>query len=175
MSRRCASTRRTCPSSPSSSCSALPANTACASAAFPTTAWRRLKRIDWPGNVRELQNVIERAVILCGDGGMLEAETSGSSRRAPRSAAASVTADQRRRQPPRRPRPPRPRPEPVFARGNRKTPHPRALEKTGQNRTHAAQIAGISVRTLRNKLNEYGVTAKDEAAAEPEEPETAVN
>src|SRR5262245_43402324 len=26
----------------------------------------------WPGNVRELQNVIERAVILCGEGGELE-------------------------------------------------------------------------------------------------------
>ncbi len=30
-----------------------------------------------------------------------------------------------------------------------------ALEKTGNNRTHAAKILGISVRTLRNKLNEY--------------------
>ena len=26
----------------------------------------------WPGNVRELQNVIERAVILCSEGGVLE-------------------------------------------------------------------------------------------------------
>jgi transcriptional regulator with PAS, ATPase and Fis domain len=26
----------------------------------------------WPGNVRELQNVLERAVILCNEGGMLE-------------------------------------------------------------------------------------------------------
>src|SRR6202034_1490537 len=31
----------------------------------------------WPGNVRELQNVIERAVILCGDAGMLEPEHLG--------------------------------------------------------------------------------------------------
>ncbi len=29
------------------------------------------------------------------------------------------------------------------------------LDKTKGNRTHAADILGISVRTLRNKLNEY--------------------
>jgi len=31
----------------------------------------------------------------------------------------------------------------------------KALEKTQGNRTHAAKILGISIRTLRNKLNEY--------------------
>ena len=31
----------------------------------------------------------------------------------------------------------------------------RALEKTQGNRTHAAKMLGISIRTLRNKLNEY--------------------
>ena len=29
------------------------------------------------------------------------------------------------------------------------------LKKTNGNRTHAAKILGISIRTLRNKLNEY--------------------
>ncbi|HCV86790.1 MAG TPA: sigma-54-dependent Fis family transcriptional regulator, partial [Deltaproteobacteria bacterium] len=29
------------------------------------------------------------------------------------------------------------------------------LKETGGNRTHASRILGISIRTLRNKLNEY--------------------
>jgi DNA-binding NtrC family response regulator len=36
------------------------------------------------------------------------------------------------------------------------------LEKAGDNRTHAAKILGISVRTLRNKLSEYGLAAKED-------------
>ncbi|MFC4729186.1 sigma-54-dependent transcriptional regulator [Coralloluteibacterium thermophilus] len=34
---------------------------------FGNAALRRLQAYAWPGNVRELQNVVERAVILCGD------------------------------------------------------------------------------------------------------------
>jgi DNA-binding NtrC family response regulator len=41
-----------------------------------------------------------------------------------------------------------------------------ALEKTRQNRTHAAKLLGISIRTLRNKLNQYGVKGKDAEAGE---------
>ena len=33
------------------------------------------------------------------------------------------------------------------------------LDKTDGNRTHAAKSLGISVRTLRNKLNEYKKTS----------------
>src|SRR5687767_13860211 len=36
-----------------------------------------LQEHSWPGNVRELQNVIERAVILCSEGGILEASHLG--------------------------------------------------------------------------------------------------
>jgi DNA-binding protein Fis len=45
------------------------------------------------------------------------------------------------------------------------------MEKT-PSRTQAAKVLGISIRTLRNKLHEYGVKSKEEeAAAETDEPE----
>ena len=34
---------------------------------FTDAARDALRRYDWPGNVRELRNVIERAVLLCGE------------------------------------------------------------------------------------------------------------
>jgi len=41
-----------------------------------------------------------------------------------------------------------------------------ALEKTHGNRTHAAKILGISIRTLRNKLSEYkqGLIPQEESS-----------
>jgi DNA-binding NtrC family response regulator len=37
-----------------------------------------------------------------------------------------------------------------------------AVDKCGGNRTQAAKKLDISIRTLRNKLHEYGVGAKDD-------------
>jgi DNA-binding NtrC family response regulator len=114
----------------------------------------------WPGNVRELQNVIERAVILCGDTGLLEPEHlgfTGSGVAAQPVAAASPV-----------PSAPASPPEPgggmISLAEVEKRHILAALEKTRQNRTHAAKILGISIRTLRNKLNEYGVKGKDSEA-----------
>jgi two-component system, NtrC family, response regulator AtoC len=126
----------------------------------------------WPGNVRELQNVIERAVILCGDTGTLEPEHLGFSPRstlpgtpataapaagqsasagAPASASAEAPADG------------------VMPLEELEKRHiMRALQQTGQNRTHAAKLLGISVRTLRNKLADYGVAPKEDSAAKEE-------
>ena len=119
----------------------------------------------WPGNVRELQNVIERAVILCGDTGLLEPEHLGFSGSgggaAPAPEAAPIAA------------------APPAAPGEgggvsslaevEKRHILAALETTRQNRTHAAKILGISIRTLRNKLNEYGVKGKESEAGGTEE------
>jgi DNA-binding NtrC family response regulator len=40
-----------------------------------------------------------------------------------------------------------------------------ALEQSKGNRTHAAKVLGISIRTLRNKLNEYNYRGADASAA----------
>ena len=39
---------------------------------FDSTAMKKFSRYHWPGNVRELRNVIERAIMLVGDGVILQ-------------------------------------------------------------------------------------------------------
>ncbi len=101
----------------------------------------------WPGNVRELQNVVERAVILCGETGVLEPEQLGlvpSQPAAAPSSEASMAAA--------------PRSGlghlPTLAELEKR--HILAvLERAKGNRTHAAKVLGVSIRTLRNKLHLY--------------------
>jgi len=117
----------------------------------------------WPGNVRELQNVIERAVILCSESGMLETEHLGFS---PRSMGASVPASASTAPPSTQAGVPAVHHDDLVSLAELEKRHIfAALEKTGQNRTHAAKLLGISVRTLRNKLSDYGVHSKDDTVA----------
>jgi DNA-binding NtrC family response regulator len=133
-----------------------------------------LKTHHWPGNVRELQNVIERAVIFCGDGGQLEAEHLGFS---PKPVHAAVSAAAKAPTTPSAPSSvsaqspvlPGPGNEIVSLAEIEKLHIFAALEKTSQNRTHAAKLLGISIRTLRNKLNEYGVHMREETVEGGEE------
>jgi DNA-binding NtrC family response regulator len=126
---------------------------------------RVLENHDWPGNVRELQNVIERAVILSGDAGLLEIEHLGFAS-VPRPEVvdstvgmASATAE-----------PASSIPDGIISLAElERIQIFKALEHTGGNRTHAAKLLGISIRTLRNKLHEYGRDSKDEDLEEPGE------
>ena len=107
----------------------------------------------WPGNVRELQNVVERAVILCGDNGLLEPKHlgltpptpsaqvvspvephAGTSREPSQSGEFPTLAEIEKRH--------------IFS----------ALDRCSGNRTHAARLLNLSIRTLRNKLHEYNGT-----------------
>ncbi len=94
---------------------------------------------NWPGNVRELQNALERAVVLATepvleprhfqlDVGHLVAD--GAARGGLRPGMTVAEAER----------------ELIF----------QTLEHCNQNRTRASELLGISVRTLRNKLKEYG-------------------
>jgi DNA-binding NtrC family response regulator len=134
-------------------------------------AMRLLERYAWPGNIRELRNVIERAVLLCADGEIGPEHLPLDKMRA---------APARWEEPPRAPVPrttmPRattsrvmttPRNVPAAA------PPPRsmrielddlekqrileALDQCGGNQTRAAQLVGISRRTLLKRLDDYGI------------------
>ncbi|MGA2572170.1 MAG: sigma-54 dependent transcriptional regulator [Terracidiphilus sp.] len=113
----------------------------------------QLKAYSWPGNGRELRNTIERAVILCSDGAPLDAG------HLPRGfgkdqAAGAAVADGNA----------------IVVRVGATVDEAerllilRTLEATGQNKTRAAEILGVSLKTLHNKLKEYSRARQDAGA-----------
>jgi DNA-binding NtrC family response regulator len=95
-----------------------------------------LERYDWPGNVRELRNVIERATIVA-RGALIEtgdlpplAGPAAPPPAAPVGLAPGITVDEAERQL-------------IDV----------TLQHTGGNKTRAAEMLGISLKTLHNKLN----------------------
>jgi two-component system, NtrC family, response regulator len=94
---------------------------------------------DWPGNVRELENAVERAIVLA-KGTELTADDLPPSLRGPRPTAHDVgslipgaTMEQIER-------------EAIL----------RTLELVGGSTTRAAEMLGISVRTVQYRLKEFG-------------------
>lgn len=99
-----------------------------------------LMKKPWRGNVRELENIIERAVLMS-KGNIIDEEgllLNGRIRPAAPSGYPII---------------------PLMPEGSLRELEKKVifqtLDRTNGNRTHAADILGISVRTLRNKLNEY--------------------
>jgi DNA-binding NtrC family response regulator len=106
-----------------------------------------LEEHNWPGNVRELENVIERSVLICrgdtilpehlymdgdcGDTKHIENTHQMTSGEQVDTSQGLTLRDYEKRL--------------IFD----------TLEKVGGNKTQASKILGISVRTMRNKLNEY--------------------
>ena len=98
---------------------------------------RILEQYNWPGNVRELRNVIERATILS-QGPFIE----------PRQLPPSLLNEPL----------PQHQPQVALAPGTTVEEAERrlimmTLEHTRDNKTRAAEILGISLKTLHNKLN----------------------
>ena len=105
----------------------------------------RLQSHSWPGNVRELANFMRRVITLSGtleiDERCFEAEFQG-----------AVVA---RHTIPAKPTVPAAAGTPI--RELEKMHLENTLALTEGNRTHAAEMLGISLRTLRNKIREYGL------------------
>jgi len=107
----------------------------------------------WPGNVRELRNTLERAIIVCEASVIETKHLPPAFGHAPARAAAmdpnalhlgvGTTVEEAERQ--------------LIM---------KTLESTNNNKTRAAEILGISLKTLHNKLKEYGTAATAGTAAE---------
>jgi DNA-binding NtrC family response regulator len=102
-----------------------------------------LRRRAWPGNIRELRNVLERASILAGEGLIRMAHL-------PPQPGGEISA------------PPPSDPEAIVLRVGTTVDDAerllisKTLEHTKNNKTRAADILGISLKTLHNKLKVYG-------------------
>jgi len=123
--------------------------------AFTDDAKKWLAGYDWPGNVRELQNLMERAVLLAGQGPIRTRHfLMGDEQWTPDDLSA-IDADQQAAGLAAPPSSPDEALSVMPIHEMEKRLILKSLEETTGNRTRAAELLGISVRTLRNKLNEY--------------------
>jgi DNA-binding NtrC family response regulator len=106
----------------------------------------QFKRYSWPGNVRELRNVLERATIVAGDGTITSHHLPLDFGVPPgtRPAQQVVEPDAVRL------------PVGTTVGEAEKALIQITLQHTRNNKTRAAEILGISLKTLFNKLKEYG-------------------
>ena len=94
-----------------------------------------LKKYRWPGNIRELGNIVERSCLMCEGDTMLpshlffDEKLHENEKEAPRMSGTIYEMEK----------------ELII----------QTLEEVNGNKTKAADSLGISIRTLRNKLNEY--------------------
>jgi DNA-binding NtrC family response regulator len=105
----------------------------------------RLEKQAWPGNVRELANFVRRAVALS-RGGEIGVEAFDHGKTPPRIAHVpewkpGLSLEEMERQ--------------LLA---------MTLESTGGNRSQTAELLGVSLRTVRNKIREYGLPPRSNYA-----------
>jgi DNA-binding NtrC family response regulator len=104
---------------------------------------RRWEEHSWPGNVRELRNLVERAVIVAGEGEIQLRHLPGGAG-APQPAAAKIVSSQVLQA---RVGSPLSEVEEAYIQ--------LTLLHTANNKRRAAQILGLCRRTLDNKLKQY--------------------
>ncbi len=123
--------------------------------AFTEDAKQWLMGYEWPGNVRELQNLMERAVLLAGAGPITTRHFLMGDEQWTPDDLSEVDADQRATSEAAPPSSPEEAMSVMPIHEMEKRLILKSLAETTGNRTRAAELLGISVRTLRNKLNEY--------------------
>ena len=113
----------------------------------------RLKAYLWPGNVRELENIIERAVLICNETTIapqylfLEKADNGSIKESVSTNDQFEVNHHKVKD--------NDKNETLY--DMEKSMIFDTLNKVEWNKTKASKILGISVRTMRNKLHEYGI------------------
>jgi DNA-binding NtrC family response regulator len=137
---------------------------------FSDSAMAAMLEYRWPGNVRELQNTVERAVILSESGRSVTSAALGLAGDLSAADLSSTGPFEKQTLPQQNgiapevhaPAPQTGTPGLTDGSGNvlpldalEKQAIRAALRQTGGNRTQAAAALGISIRTLRNKLQEY--------------------
>jgi DNA-binding NtrC family response regulator len=105
-----------------------------------------LHSYSWPGNVRELKNLVQRAFLMA-DGSLELADARAMSDAGAAAPAAPVAVDDHI----------------VVPLGTSLADSERSLicatlERCGGNKTRAAEVLGVSLKTLYNRLHEYGTT-----------------
>ena len=107
-------------------------------------AMEALLGYSWPGNIRELENVIERALVLT-DGAVISLDDLPEAVRRPAPEGTSLAGDGDDLS--------------VKRHGARLERHliQLALDRTGGNKTAAAELLELSPRALRYKIQEYGI------------------
>lgn len=111
-------------------------------------AMAKLMAAPWPGNVRELQNTLEQACVLA-EGPMITPDLIALDRDSPRPAVAQT--------PGRLPIVTATYSIPDAVEATERALIVAALEKTGGNRTHAADLLSISPRNLQYKIKQYQI------------------
>ncbi|MCP4726058.1 MAG: sigma-54-dependent Fis family transcriptional regulator, partial [bacterium] len=109
---------------------------------FSREAEGMLMDYDWPGNVRELENAVENAVVMC-EGDMINVEDLPLYLKSRSKIATKVDLLDE---------------EWDYTKqieNSEKQIIEKALEKTNHNKTKAAELLGISLRTMRYKVKKY--------------------
>ena len=111
----------------------------------------RLCSHDWPGNIRELENVIRRGLALAhgttlGIGALEFSAPQSVWGSKPSSISSAINIVPKLGQ---------------TLQAVEREVLEATLQATGGNRTRAAEMMGVSIRTIRNKIREYGLPARE--------------